>query len=496
MLTELLRDARKYEEVRSREITPEMRPAYHLSARVGWMNDPNGFCYYQGKYHLFYQYHPFNSHWGPMHWGHAVTTDLIHWEYLPAAMAPDQPFDRDGCFSGSAVTLPDGQHLLLYTGVVNEEKDGVMHGVQTQCVAVGDGRDYEKYQKNPVLTISDLPKGSSRYDFRDPKLWREQDGLYYAVAVTNNPEKGGGQVLLFSSKDAFKWRYETTILSNDDRIGRMWECPDLFELDGKTVLMCSAMDMLPEGLKYYNGNGTFYMIGEYDRQTGAFHEETDHAVDYGIDFYAPQTLLAPDGRRILIAWMQNWDTCNLHTPDVPWFGQMTVPRELSIRDGRLYQNPVREIEQFRQNPVSHKKVQFANGEISLSGVKGRCVDVTLSIEPVDEADVYQKFALRFAENEKYHTAVSFRPYEGIIKIDRKFSGSRRLIIHQKRAAIGCKDGRLTMRLLLDRYSAEIFVNDGRKVLSTTITTDLSADEITFFVDGSAYISVEKYDLVM
>ena len=495
MLTQALRDARRFEEEKEREITPDQRPKYHLSTRVGWLNDPNGFCYYQGKYHLFYQYHPYNSHWGPMHWGHAVSMDLIHWEYLPCVMAPDQPYDRDGCYSGSSLTLSDGGHLLMYTGVVNEETDGVMRGVQTQCLAIGDGRDYDKYENNPVLSLSDIPEGSSKYDFRDPKMWQGKDGRYYAVAVTNNSSKGGGQVLLFVSEDGFKWGYETTIASNDDRIGRMWECPDFFELDGKDVLMCSAMDMLPQDLKYYNGNGTFYIIGEYDPDRGVFKEETDHAVDYGIDFYAPQTICTPDGRRIMIAWMQNWDTCNLHTPDVPWFGQMTIPRELSIKDGRLYQKPVQEIEQFREGYVSHKDVRFSDGEISLPGVKGRCVDMTLTIKPAEDK-VYQKFALRFAENAKYHTAVSFRPHEGILKIDRKFSGSRRAIIHQRRAAVGCKDGCIRMRLLLDRFSAEIFVGEGEKVMTTTITTEMSADDITFFVDGSAYISVEKYDLVM
>ena len=119
-MSQALRDARRYEEIHETMIQKESRPAFHLSARVGWLNDPNGFSWYQGRYHLFYQYHPFDSHWGPMHWGHAVSDDLLHWTYLPAAMAPDKPFDRDGCFSGSAMTLPDGRHLLMYTGVARE----------------------------------------------------------------------------------------------------------------------------------------------------------------------------------------------------------------------------------------------------------------------------------------------------------------------------------------------------------------------------------------
>ena len=496
MLTDRLNEARNYEEERERGITPENRPAYHLSSRVGWLNDPNGFSYYKGKYHLFYQYHPYNSHWGPMHWGHAVSEDLLRWQYLPAAMAPDQPYDCDGCFSGSAVCLPDGRQLLFYTGVVKEEKDGKVRGVQTQNIAIGDGVEYEKYKKNPVLSEKDLPKGCSRYDFRDPKIWQEEDGTYRAVAVVDMPEKGGGQVVLFASKDALKWRFDKILLSNYGKIGRMWECPDFFELGGRQVLMCSAMDMLPKGLEYYSGNGTIYFLGTYDKENRIFQKEEEYAVDYGINFYAPQTILTPDGRRVLIAWMQNWDTCNLHTPEVPWFGQMCVPRELFLEKGRMYQRPIREIEAYRKNPVIKKDVRFTNGEISLPGVKGRCIDLTLHVRPSEQGKVYQKFALRFAENETYHTAVSFRPHEGILKIDRKFSGSRRAIIHQRRADVGCRDGVIKLRLLLDRFSAEIFVNDGEKTMTTTIYTEQEAEDITFFVDGEAYISVEKYDLVL
>ena len=121
------------------------------------MNDPNGFCYYQGKYHLFYQYYPYESKWDSMHWGHAVSDDLLHWQYLPAALAPDTPVDKDGCFSGSAVELPDGRHLLMYTGVVEgpRQPDGTKTELQVQCLAVGDGIDYEKCPDNPVLTDAD-----------------------------------------------------------------------------------------------------------------------------------------------------------------------------------------------------------------------------------------------------------------------------------------------------------------------------------------------------
>ena len=162
-MSQVLRDARKFEETREYSIQKEDRPAFHLSARVGWMNDPNGFSFYNGQYHMFYQYHPYDSHWGPMHWGHAVSHDLLHWSYLPAALAPDKDYDNRGCFSGSAVTLPDGRHLIAYTSVTDEiQPGGDIRQIQQQSLAVGDGLTYEKVDFNTVITGKDLPLEGSK----------------------------------------------------------------------------------------------------------------------------------------------------------------------------------------------------------------------------------------------------------------------------------------------------------------------------------------------
>ena len=424
MTSQTLREARKYEEEAEKMIKEEERPGFHLSVRTGWMNDPNGFSYYKGQYHLFYQYYPYDLKWGPMHWGHAVSKDLLHWYYLPAALAPDETYDRDGCFSGSAVTLPDGRQLLMYTGVLKEQrKNGKFHDIQTQCLAVGDGVDYVKYENNPVLDAEDLPEGSSKYDFRDPKIWKKEDGTYCCV-VGNRPSDGSGQILLYTSLDGFQWNFKSILASNHNRFGKMWECPDFFKLDGKWVLLTSPQDMLPSGFEYHNGNGTLCLIGDYDEETGIFTEQHDQAIDYGIDFYAPQTVLAPDGRRIMIGWMQNWDACALRSPEEKWLGQMSLPR-----------------------------------------------------------------------NDTYQTALSFRPHESILKIDRKFSGSRRAIIHQRRSLVNSRNGELKLRLILDRFSAEVFINDGEQVMTMVMYTDLAAEGICFFADGTVNMDVVKYDLV-
>ncbi|HAE45642.1 MAG TPA: sucrose-6-phosphate hydrolase [Lachnospiraceae bacterium] len=494
MISKELQRARAYEAAKEKLISESDRPAFHLSSRVGWMNDPNGLSFYNGQYHMFYQYHPYDSHWGPMHWGHAVSQDLLHWSYLPAALAPDQEYDRCGCFSGSAVTLPDGRHLIAYTSVTDEiQPGGDIRQIQQQSLAVGDGLTYEKVDSNPVLTGKDLPLEGSKYDFRDPKILCMKDGSYRMIIANNHPGHGG-QMLLFRSDDGFRWSFSSILAKNENRIGLMWECPDFFELDGRYVLIGSAQDMLPKSLEYHNGNGTFYLAGDFDSHSEIFCPQADHAVDYGIDFYAPQTVLAPDGRRIMIGWMQNWDTCNLHTASIPWFGQMSIPRELSLKNGLLYQVPIRELNSLRVNKVEYKSVPLRNKTISLPGIEGRTVDLEIEVTPFDFMKVYHKFSVRFAKNDSYNTGISFRPYESTLKINRKFSGSRRAIIHQRRAHVNHKLGAIKLRILLDRYSAEIFVNDGEKVLSTTITTPLEADGITFSADGALTFSVTKYTI--
>jgi beta-fructofuranosidase len=457
------------------------------------MNDPNGFSFHDGQYHMFYQYHPYDSRWGPMHWGHAVSGDLLRWRYLPAAMAPDMPYDREGCFSGSAITLEDGRQLLMYTGVSKETgPDGAVRKIQTQNLAFGDGTDYVKFGGNPVITAADLPEGGSRYDFRDPKLFQCKDG--WRAVVANDHIGQGGRILMYRSDDLAHWQLERVVAENGNRLGLMWECPDLFTLDGREVLLASAQDMLPRGFEYHNGNGTFCLLGHRD-ESGDYVWEGDHALDYGIDFYAPQSVLTPDGRRVMIGWMQNWDTCNLHVKSTPWFGQMSLPRELSVKNGRLYQWPIRELDALRGTPVAFKNVEIDNGELELPGIRGRMMDLEIEIEPA-EGELFNRFAVRFAKDADHHTGFSFRPRESVVKVDRKFSGSRRAIIHQRRAKVDHENGRLKLRLILDRFSVEAFINDGEKVMSATVGTPQSAQEISFFCDGKARFNVQMYTLMV
>lgn len=457
--------------------------------------NPNGFSYYKGEYHLFYQYNPYSTHWDSMHWGHVVSKDLLHWNYVPTALAPDEDYDKFGCFSGSAIELEDGRQLLMYTSV-NQEKleDGTVRDIQTQAVAVGDGKDYEKYDKNPVLTAKDLPKGASKVDFRDPKIWKGNDGNFYCV-IGSRPADGSGQILLYRSKNGFEWEFVSILAKNQNRYGKMWECPDFFELDGKYVLLTSPQDMLPEGLEFHNGNGTLCIIGELDPETHTLKEQFCQGVDYGIDYYAMQTLLAPDGRRIMIAWMQNWDTLAYRCNDSGWFAQMSLPRELSVKNGRLYQVPIRELNAMRANKVEYNNVVIKDTRLTLDQIEGRIVDLELVIRPADKDNLYKKFEFCFAENEKYHSTLCFRPDESVLKIDRKFSGSERALVHQSSCLVNGDSNELKLRVILDKFSVEVFINDGEQVMSAVILTKQEAKGISFFADGAAKLDIVKYDLL-
>ena len=484
--------ARAYERDMAAQIPRAARPVFHLTPIVGWMNDPNGFSYYRGQYHLFYQYNPYDTEWDCMHWGHAVSHDLLHWRYLPAALAPEEDYDSYGCFSGSAIELKDGRQLLMYTGV---RKDAGVNtkDIQVQCLAVGDGIDYRKVANNPVLDARALPEGKSANDFRDPKIWREEDGTYRCVVATCDAERHGC-LLLYRSPDGFTWQFESILAENDGRLGLMWECPDFFRLDDKAVLFISPQDMLPDGFEYHNGNGTVCMIGSFDEEEKKFIPERDQAIDYGIDFYAPQTILTPDGRRVMIGWMQNWDTCKLTGyEERKWFGQMSLPRELSIKNGRLYQQPIRELALYRSRKVAYQDVTFS-GELALDGIEGRKLELDIRLRPTDPEKPYHKFVLRFAQNEKFYSMLSFRPYESLLKIDRKFSGSRRAYIHQRRAQVAQRDGEIRLHVILDRFSIEVFINDGEQVMTATILTDADAQGISFTADGQVTMDITKYSL--
>ena len=473
------------------EISMESRPVYHLSSPVGWMNDPNGFSVFQNEYHLFFQYHPFSNAWGPMHWGHCKSNDLVRWEYLPAAMAPDQSYDAGGCYSGSAIEVA-GKHVLIYTGVIDRYlEDGSHDYRQVQCMAEGNGTDYCKYEGNPVITGKSLPEGSSTEEFRDPKVWREEDGYY--LVVGSQGLDGFGQVLLYRSDDLKQWEFLNILDKSGGKYGKMWECPDFFPLGNRHILLVSPQHMRAEGYEFHNGNNSAFICGHYDKKTHQFQREKIISADYGLDFYAPQTLQTEDGRRIMIGWMQSWDAGFMN--DFPeWYGMMTLPRELALKNGRVYQNPVRELEKYRRNEVKYEGKKIT-GSTVLEGIWGRILDLQVDITEFD----FRHFAIRFSHNDEYEMILQYNYIRKCLTIDRTHSGLVRDVVCRRKieaepfVAEGQKE-MLQLRLLLDRYSVEVFVNGGEKVRSSVFHTPMEADGIVFDTDGTACINVLKYDI--
>lgn len=488
MFSEVLKKAREYEKTALEAIPKEQRPNFHFSAPAGWLNDPNGFSMYQGEYHLFYQYYPYDTRWNSMHWGHAKSMDFIKWEYLPAALAPDETYDSFGVFSGSALE-DNGKQVLIYTGVAEEEgQDGKRKVRQSQCIAVGDGLTYEKLEQNPVITAGLLPEGSSLEDFRDPKIWKE-DGIFYLVAGSRH-EDGSGQIALFSAEKLDQWKFCSILARSANLHGSMWECPDFFALDGEHVLIISPQDMHAEGLEFHNGNNVIFVTGKYNKDDMSFERTGLQSVDYGLDFYAAQTMETEDGRRIMIAWMQSWDN-HMCPGEFRWSGMMTIPRELSVRNGRICQEPVRELERYYQNKVSYDSV-YIDHETRLEGVFGRMTDLMVEVEESD----YEKFIIKVAADDRFYSAIVLDRKEGILTFDRTYSGYGRDVISSRSMKVNQKNGKIRLRILLDQYSVEIFVNDGEQALTSLIFTPQNAADIIFDVQGNVIFNLVKYDVVV
>ncbi len=324
-----------------------LRPQYHLLPPANWMNDPNGPIYWNGSYHMFYQYNPDGAYWGDMHWGHAVSPDMVHWRHLPVALAPTPGGpDSAGCFTGTAA-VQNGRVELMYTGVravpVNQAtiKDGHPPLRESQCLAVAADPQLKTWTKLPKPVIADPPPGLQVNGFRDPSPWRHDD-WWYTVIATGIANQGGA-VLLYRSKDLRSWEY-MHILARRDRSGlagldpfdpwEVWECPEFFPLGDRHVLIFST------------AGKTFWQSGKLDQAAMIFQPERAGIVDYGA-FYAAKTQLDKAGNRILWGWIQ--ETRPLAEYEAAgWAGMMSLPRKLGIADdGSLRFSIAPEVNQLR-----------------------------------------------------------------------------------------------------------------------------------------------------
>ena len=335
---------------------------YHFEPAYGWMNDPNGVVQFKGKYHAFFQHNPFAPQWDQMYWGHAMSDDLVHWQQTANALQPDMFYENEGgCFSGSAIEK-DGVLYLIYTSVSKELK-------QTQSVAFSrDGLHFEKYQNNPVIRHDPARDDGN---FRDPKVFA-YDGRYYMVtgACLNDV----GRILLFTSEDLLHWDF-VDVLFESGNFGGTLECPDFFLLDGKWVLMFSAMKPTVAS--------TVFVIGDFDGKK--FTPENLCYNEIGRDFYAPQTLLDDKGRCIMIGWFYHWGK---ELPEgAETAGALSIPRELHVVDGKIVNFPVEEAQYLLKPEDPHVSVNgteilIKDGEKVIAAYDTRMVGVE-KIESVD-----------------------------------------------------------------------------------------------------------------
>ena len=326
-----------------------MKFDYHFEPIKGWLNDPNGLSYYKGQYHAFFQYNPYSPEWDTMHWGHAVSTDLLNWKQIETALYPDKEYENDGgCWSGSAIEHND-ELYLMYTGVSKE------YG-QAQCIAKSsDGINFVKHADNPIIKYSPYCVNGRNSDFRDPKLFKAFDKYYAVVAYGKDTY---GEILIYSSNDLINWTFESVAYASDEYAGTL-ECPDMYKIGDTWVLMFSAIK--PKVAK------TVYISGDFDGKN--FTPKDIYHNEIGGDFYAPQTLSSPDGRRIMIAWMYHWGKPLPQGATVA--GALTVARELFFKDGLLYNYPVKEVRHLLKNTCEYVKIDGTT--VKIYGLNGEVV---------------------------------------------------------------------------------------------------------------------------
>lgn len=407
------------------------RQKLHLEPPHGWLNDPNGLCWFNGKYHVFFQYSPDSADGGGKKcWGHYESPDFLKWDFVGTALFPDIPEDKDGVYSGSAIIVNDTMELF-YTGNVKEpgDHDYITSGRGANVIRVSSKDGHNFSEKRVVMRNSDYPDYCSQH-VRDPKLW-EENGKYYMIlgarTLTNE-----GCVLIYKSDDPDEWQFEKKLFVPD--FGYMWECPDLFEIGGRLLLSVS-----PQGLTHTEyANQNVYSSG-YFRVNGDTLDDFEEW-DQGFDFYAPQTFCAPDGRRILIGWMGIGDIPYTNpTVSLGWQHCLTLPREISVSEnGAVLQNPIRELELLRCE-------EFIVSDNEL---------VPLPCELYGKANGNFEITLENALSLTYDGKI-FR-----LEFTNDSAGCGRTV--RNCAIEKCRD----VRIIADTSSLEIYLDGGRKVLST------------------------------
>ena len=458
------------------------RQKYHIQGIVGLINDPNGFSQFNGKYHMFYQWNPLGTNHKNKTWAHSVSGDLLHWERLKTALRPDTWYSKDGVYSGSAI-VDDDKLYLFYTGNV---KDSEGNRESYQCLAVSsDGENFERWEPS----IVNQPDGYTRH-IRDPKIWKK-DGKFYAV-IGIQSEDLEGKAVLYSSENIKDWKFEGEIAgANHGKIkdfGFMWECPDYFQLkDEKTgeikdLLVFSPQGLEPEGDLYNNKYQTGYLFGKLDYKNPEFEISSNFVeIDRGHDFYAPQSMEDDKGRRIVVGWMGVPEDEDFPTVKNEWIHCLTLPRELKVIDGKLYQVPINEMESIRG-----EKIEFSGkvaGEVKVG--TGATYELKVKFKDFDS-----DFGLKLRTGKSSETVLKFDYNDKKFVLDRTKGEQpdKRL----RKVYLG-DISELELTVFVDNSSVEVFINGGAEVFSSRIFPEKDADGISVFADKDVNVEIEKWE---
>lgn len=476
-----------------------MRPLYHFTPPQNFMNDPNGLVYFGGEWHLFYQHNPFGIEWGHMSWGHAVSGDLVHWEHLPVAL-----YEADGVmiFSGSAAVdwhnssgFGDGVTPPLIAAYTAHTETEQMQHIAFSVGQSSDrkrGRVWANYAGNPVISIG-------LKDFRDPKiLWHAPTQRWLMVVALADQRR----VRFCNSTDLRAWQH----LSDFGPAGAtddVWECPDFFALpvdnDRSRQKWILKVD---NGPSTDGHSGAQYFIGDFDGVTFNCDDPLDRVrpLDYGADFYAAQSWSdTPNDRRIWIAWMSNWAYANV-TPTSPWRGMMTISRQVTLEsfaDGlRVVQQPVAELKQLRRehHRCADISIEAANTGLIEQSVAGTALEIIVEFEANDARDA-SEFGLKVRVGAAEETLIGYDSATREVYVDRSCAGDQSFsprFDDRHAAPVDADTSQLKLHVFVDTCSVEVFVNEGRVVLSELIFPDDAATGLALF--GESKIHVKSLDV--
>ncbi|MCK0469881.1 sucrose-6-phosphate hydrolase [Halalkalibacter sp. APA_J-10(15)] len=449
---------------------------YHLMPPVGLLNDPNGFIQWKGTYHLFYQWMPFKTGHGAKFWGHFTSKDLVNWQHEEVALTPAEWFEKNGCYSGSAIEH-EGELYLFYTGNVKNEND---ERESYQCLATSrDGIHFEK--NGPVIT---LPDGFTAH-FRDPKVWQQDDRYFMVIGAQTEALKGA--IVLFQSDDLTDWKWVRTLTGGDSGkltdFGYMFECPDLFHLDGKDVLVFSPQGLKPDGMKYQNVYQAGYTVGAFDPKAGKYEHNKFIELDRGFDFYAPQTTTDDQGRRLLFAWMSVPDQDEQMHPTIKhkWLHTMTLPRELQLKGDKLYQAPVKELENLRKGDAVVEEVVLNNHVKQVERAYGQAFE--LLVEKVELDEGWFELTIRHAAR------IIYSSEQRVLTLERKSYVDG--VIEKRQCQL---EHVRNLRLFVDTSSIELFMNDGAEVFTTRFYPTKESEQVTFATSEECRFKVKNWTL--